>query len=170
MKKLIVFILFLTFNISFSQTANEVKTSLFWLEDNDLFYSANDDAFMQEPGLVPFDVKSDSISINNYLSGYYIYTQPVKYDKRTISLDDILRNDDLITAFKKSKRNQTIEFNNYWKYSLCIVTYEQIFLGYTDTQIPIFSSSDNNPNKLEYATRKIPNYFIKLINIVPYDS
>lgn len=176
MNKYAFFLLISTFSyvFAYSQNFSEVKTKLVWIEDHPFFYSEylSDDYYLYEPHLVSFDEFTDSISVNNYLKGYYILGNVLSVsnlvkDNIDEYLDNIVENYKLMTDFYKVKDKQkVIRLNKVWIYSLAIVTYQDLYLGRFKRLVPDFNSSKDL--MLKYDEFEIPIYFIKIINIEPY--
>lgn len=166
----------LSFNIeAFTQNYSETKTDLIWVEDHSFFYSEHfsDDYYLQNPYLVSYDEVTDSITVNNYLKGYFILDNDleddnlIKYNIKDFS-DDIVSNSKLIHSFYQIKeKEKRIKLNEVWVYSLAIVTYQEVYLGRFKKFVPEFNSSKDKV--LKYIELEIPIYFIKIINIEPYN-
>lgn len=157
-----------------AQNYGEVKTELMWVEDHSFFYSEHfsDDYYLGNPFIVSYDEANDSISVNNYLKGYYILENDL-VEKNLIKsniedfIDDIPSNDELMSTFYKIKeKKNNIKLNKVWIYSLAIVTYQEVYLGRFKRFVPDFSSSKDKI--LKYNELEIPIYFMKIINIEPY--
>ncbi len=171
MNKRFIFWFFIFFQIPlFSQENKGIITELLWFENNYVFYSTGNDTFSDIPGFISFDYSSGLISDNNYFLGYYVYSY---LDEHVENIEDeiLFQNEDLMINFIEGLKNSNgikeYRFNKYWKYILCIVTFEKTYLGNFSHPIPIFSS-ENNPGLLKYKEEKIPIYFMKIISIKPY--